>query len=177
MNRHNFFTMSDVTIRQYIPSDLDRCRALWTELTQHHRNIYDDPTIGGDTPGLYFDEHLARVGPEHVWVAEHDGQVVGCVGLIVDDQEAEMEPVVVAAAHRGRGIGRALVNRVIEAAKKLEVRYLSVKPVARNLEAISFFYDSGFRTLGHVQLFMELQPSTRGTWKSEFELFGRTFKY
>jgi len=169
--------MSDVTIRPYYTSDLDRCRTLWIELTQRHREIYHDPTIGGDNPGLYFDKHLARVGPECLWVAEHEGEVVGLAGLIVDGREAEVEPLVVAAIHRDKGIGRALLNHVVEEARKLGVRYLSVKPVARNVEAISLYYDFGFQILGEIEMFMDLGAPSPGTWKSGPELFGHPFKY
>ena len=131
--------MSDVTVRPYTPSDLEPCRALWAELTQHHRNIYGDPSIGGEAPGLYFDRHLARVGPDHIWVAECAGKVVGLVGLILDDQEAEVEPIVVALEQRGQGIGRLLLDRVTQEAERLGVRFLNVRPVARNIDAISFF--------------------------------------
>jgi ribosomal protein S18 acetylase RimI-like enzyme len=169
--------MSDVVIRQYHPSDLEECRTLWVELTQRHRELYNDPTIGGDTPGFYFDKHLARVGPEWLWVAEHEGEVVGLVGLIVDDREAEVEPIVVAATHRDKGIGRDLLNRMVEEAKKLGVRYLSVKPVARNAEAISFYYGFGFQTLGEIEMFMDLGAPMPGTWKPGPELFGHSFQY
>lgn len=171
--------MNDVTIRQYRPrsSDVEACRTLWVELTQHHRELYDDPTIGGDAPGLYFDEHLARVGPERIWVAEQGLKIVGLAGLIVKGQEAEVEPIVVAPAHRDRGIGRALLTRMVEEAQALQVRYLSVKPVARNLAAISFYYDFGFRTLGEIEMFMDLGTPAPGTWKPGPELFGHSFKY
>lgn len=169
--------MTDITIGPYSPSDLEPCRALWVELTQRHREIYDDPAIGGDTPGLYFDEHLARVGPERLWVAEHNLEVVGLVGLIVNGREAEVEPIVVASTHRNRGIGRALLARMVEEAEKLRVRYLSVKPVARNLEAISFYHDAGFQTLGEIEMFMDLGSPEPGTWKPGPVLFGLIFKY
>jgi GNAT superfamily N-acetyltransferase len=169
--------MSNVVIRKYDPSDLEQCRALWVELTQRHRELYHDPTIGGDNPGLYFDKHLGRVGPEHIWVAEHDGEVVGLVGLIMGDREAEVEPIVVATTHRGKEIGRALLNHALEEARKLGVRYLSVRPVARNVEAISFCYDFGFRTLGGIEMFMELEAQAPGTWKPGPKLFGHSFQY
>jgi ribosomal protein S18 acetylase RimI-like enzyme len=169
--------MTGITIRQYHPSDLEECRALWVELTQRHREIYNDPTIGGDNPGLYFDKHLARVGPGRLWVAEHEGEVVGLVGLIVDDREAEVEPIVVATTHRDKGIGRDLLSRMVEEAKKLGVRYLSVKPVARNVEAISFYYDFGFQTLGEIEMFMDLGAPAPGTWEPGPALFGHFFKY
>jgi GNAT superfamily N-acetyltransferase len=166
-----------VTIRPYVVTDLESCRALWADLTQRHRDIYEDPSIGGEAPGLYFDRHLARVGADHIWVAECDGKLLGLVGLIVDDQEAEVEPIVVAPGYRRRGIGRALLNAMVLEAEKLGVRFLNVRPVARNGEAIAFFNTAGFRLLGHVELCMELRPAPPGAWKSGLELFGRSFEY
>ena len=169
--------MREGTIRPYQPPDLEACRALWTELTERHREIYGAPSIGGDDPGSYFDEHLARVGPERIWVAERAGQVVGLAGLIVEGAEAEVEPVVVASACRSEGIGQALLERVLEEAKELGVRYLNVKPVARNLEAIAFYYDFGFRTLGEIEMFIDLRTPLSDVWKPGPELFGHSFKY
>jgi len=168
---------TSVTIRPYTSSDLEPCRALWADLTQHHRDIYDDPSIGGEAPGLYFDRHLARVGADHIWVAECEGRLLGLVGLIVDNGEAEVEPIVVAPGYRGCGIGRSLLERMIAEAEKLEVRFLNVRPVARNAEAIAFFCTAGFRLLGRVELCMELHPSPHGAWKSGLELFNRSFEY
>jgi protease I len=37
--------------------------------------------------------------------------------LILDGDEAEIDPIVVASTHRGQGIGRALLNRAVEEAK------------------------------------------------------------
>jgi N-acetylglutamate synthase-like GNAT family acetyltransferase len=169
--------MVGLAIRPYTSSDLESCRALWTDLTQHHRDIYEDPSIGGEAPGLYFDRHLARVGADHIWVAEWDGKVLGLVGLIVEDQEAEVEPIVVAPGYRGRGIGRALLNAMVLEAEKLGVRFLNVRPAARNAEAIAFFNIAGFRLLGRVELCMELRTSPPGAWKSGFELFSCSFEY
>ncbi len=165
------------TIRPYVPTDLEPCRALWADLTQHHRDIYADPSIGGEAPGLYFDRHLARVGADHIWVAECEGKLLGLAGLIVEGQEAEIEPVVVARGYRGHGIGRALLNAIVLEAEKLGVRFLNVRPAARNTEAIAFFNTAGFRLLGRVELSMELHPSPPGAWKSGLELLGRSFDY
>lgn len=163
-----------VTVRTYRPCDLDACRALWTELVERHREIYGDPTIGGTEPGLYFDRHLARAGAEHVFVAEVSGSltpihspggrgerlrkrtIVGLTGLLATEEGPEVEPVVVARGHRGAGIGRALVEHAMAAARAAGARFLSVRPVARNVDAIRFFRRSGFRTLGRVEMFVDL---------------------
>jgi ribosomal protein S18 acetylase RimI-like enzyme len=169
--------VTPVTIRPYTSFDLEPCRALWVDLTQHHRDIYADPSIGGEAPSLYFDRHLARVGADHIWVAEGEGKLLGLVGLIVEGQEAEVEPIVVAPDYRGRGIGRALLDAMVREAEKLGARFLNVRPVARNAEAIAFFNAAGFRLLGRVELCKELRPAPPGAWKPGPELFGCSFDY
>ena len=164
-------------IRSFTTDDLDVCRSLWTEMVQRHRDIYNDQTIGGDDPGLEFDKHLECVGLDNIWLAESEGEVIGFTSLIKKDQEAEIEPIVVAHKHRGKGVGERLIKHAVEEAKKQKILCLYVKPVARNKEAISFFYDCGFRTIGHIQLFMWLGESTPDTWKEGLEIFGKTFKY
>jgi len=145
------------TIRPYDSSDLQACRDLWVELTAHHRHIYGVDTIGGDDPGAQFDEHLLAVGPEMIWVAERESRVVGLTGLIVDGTSAEVEPVVVTEGERGRGIGRALVQQVIQEAAAIGVSLLSVRPVGRNTAALRFFREAGFDVLGHIEAFMDLE--------------------
>jgi N-acetylglutamate synthase-like GNAT family acetyltransferase len=164
-------------IRNYTPVDLDVCRALWAEMVQQHRDIYEDQSIGGDNPGLEFDKHLELVGLDSIWLAESEGEVIGFTSLIKKDQEAEIEPIVVAHKHRGKGVGEGLIKHAVEEAKKLNILCLYVRPVARNKDAISFFYDCGFRTVGHIQLFKWLGRSESNAWKEGLDIFGKTFSY
>ena len=144
-------------VRGYEERDHDACRALWCELTQWHRDLYDDQSIWRDRdPGDFFDEHLARVGPERIWVAEVDGSVVGFAGLIVDGRVGELEPIVVDPSARGAGVGRALAEQVLSAAREADLRRIDVKPVARNDSAIAFFHELGFDTLGQLELMIYL---------------------
>ncbi len=162
------------SIRKYQPKDREQCRGLWRELTMWHREIYQDPTIGGAHPEDYFDKHLAKVGPDRLWVAVHDGYVVGLVGLIVEGEEAEIEPLIVSEAYRRKGIGKKLIGRVISEARNLGVRFLSAKPVARNIQVIKFLYEQGFKNLGHVQLFLDF---SKHEWKSGPKLFECKFDF
>lgn len=110
-------------------------------------------------------------------MAEDDGQVVGLCGLLVDAEEAEAEPIVVRSSYRSRGVGRRLLERVIDEAKRRGVRFLRVRPVARNVEAISFFYDAGFRSVGQIELLMELPGRARLRWKRGIDIHGHEFEY
>jgi N-acetylglutamate synthase-like GNAT family acetyltransferase len=163
------------TVRGYEPRDLDACRGLWIELTQWHRDIFDAPEIGGDDPGLAFDEHLAKVGAGNIWVAEVEGRVVGLAGLIPD--AFELEPVVVSKQHRGQGVGRLLAEAVISAARKSGARTVQVRPVARNIEAVRFFHELGFDILDQLQLSMDLVDRDREVWEPGERVADRDFRY
>ena len=165
-----------ITVRSYKPEDLESCRALWVELTEWHRQIYQSPEIGGPNPGLLFDEHLSRVGPENIWAAEVGGQVVGLAGLIPGGSEAELEPLVVSQAYRDQGIGRELAEAVIAAARRRGVRQLMVRPVARNDTAIRFYHDLGFDILGQIELFMDFVTREPNLWRPGERIAGRDFK-
>jgi len=164
-------------IREYRDTDYAACRGLWMQLTERHRLIYGDPAIGGDDPGRGLDDYLANPGRRATWVAEVDGAVIGMTGLIGNGDEAAVEPAVVAEEFRSRGIGRSLVAHAISEAKRIGIRFLSAQPVARNVEAISFFIDCGFDIVGHVDLFQDLQPGSGREWKAGITLHGRALRY
>jgi GNAT superfamily N-acetyltransferase len=167
----------EILIRRYETSDLEVCRALWSELTQRHREIYGDPMIGGDDPGHFFDAYLKNPNLRGPWVAELVGRAVGLGGLIVNGEEGEVEPLVVSSQHRSKGIGRALLNTIVQEAGTVGVRFLSVRPVARNIEAISFFVQAGFDTIGHIDLFQDLSGSAAREWKPGIEIHGHRLRY
>ena len=163
-------------IRPYRPADREACRELWRELTQHHRDIYDDQTIGGADAGVHFDKYLAHPKFAGAWVAEEAGAVVGLTGLLGDEDETEIEPVVVSAARRARGIGRRLIERMLDEARTRGAKSVSIRPVARNALAIRRFHEAGFRTLGHIEMFQKLDPSPQ-EWQPGIDLHGHEFRY
>lgn len=164
-------------IRKYEPSDLFACRSLWAELTQRHRDVYNDPTIGGDDPGQALEPYLENESLRGPWVVEADGEVVALAGLLIGREGAEVEPVVVSSRYRSRGIGAILVEYVVQEARNLGVRFLSVRPVARNIDAISFFVSAGFDTVGHIDLFQDLSESAETEWKSGIGIHSNELKY
>jgi GNAT superfamily N-acetyltransferase len=168
----------NVSIRAYTPHDLEACRDLWRELTQRHRDIYEDPTIGGDDPGLYFDEHhLKDPRLAETWVAERDGIVVGLCSLLLSGDEGEIDPVVVRAELRSQGIGTLLIEHAIDEARRRNVRLLSIRPVARNIEAIALYHRLGFRNLGQIDMVMEVSGPSKVTWQPGVTVHGNEYKY
>jgi len=94
--------------------------------------------------------------------------------MILDEEEAEMEPVVVHHSHRGKGVGGALVGTAIKEAERLGVKYLNVRPVARNAEAIKFFRAKGFENIRRIELFMDFSDKR---WKMGIEVHDLPFRY
>jgi GNAT superfamily N-acetyltransferase len=167
----------NVVIRDYEARDYDACRSLWVELTQHHRNIYEDPTIGGDDPGGGFDRYLENPRRRGTWVAEVKGSVVAFGGLLVHSEEGEVEPVVVSQPYRDKGIGTRLVEHVVEQARAKGVRFLYIRPVARNERAISLYVRLGFNALGGVELLQDLTSSYDRKWKPGIKIFDNELRY
>lgn len=161
-------------IRKHQDEDREQCRALWRELTEWHREIYQEPNIGGENPENYFDKHLAEVGPNQLWVAVHDSKAVGLVGLMLKGEETEIEPLIVSKAYRRKGIGTKMIETMVSEAQKRGVKYLNIGPVARNIKAIKFLYKRGFKNLGYLNLFIDF---TNRTWKREIEIHGCKFNY
>jgi GNAT superfamily N-acetyltransferase len=167
----------EIIVRDYAEGDYGACRSLWAELTEYHRTIYGDPSIGGDDPGAGFDGYLATSQRAGSWVAESLGKVVGLTGLFDRGTSGEVEPVVVSRAVRGVGIGRLLIGRVVEEARARGYEYLAIRPVARNVAAVRRFHAAGFRSLGgHVDLTMDLAPR-RHDWLPGASLHGLDFDY
>ncbi len=164
----------NVMIRNYRDTDREQCRSLWRELVEWHREIYQDSKIGGEHPEDYFDQHLSVVGSNRLWVASYDSKIVGLIGLIVKGNDAEIEPLIVSKDYRHKKIGKQLVEKAISEAHQIGVKYLDVAPVARNLDAISFFHKMGFVNMGKVEMFMDF---TGRRWESGLKFNGHDFNF
>jgi len=161
------------TIRRYRPEDVEQCRSLWADLTDWHRRLYEDDSIGGTDPGSGFDAHLAELGPERIFVAELDGRVVGRAGMVVSGTKFELEPLSVRAGCRGLGVGRELAETVLEAARAEGARQVVVRPTGRNAEAIRVFHTLGFDIVARVELVHDLTGDER--WRDGEDYAGRRF--
>ncbi|MFC4001111.1 amino-acid N-acetyltransferase [Prauserella oleivorans] len=80
---------------------------------------------------------------QEFWVAELDGEVVGCGALhVLWEDLAEIRTVAVDRARRGHGIGHALVARLIRLARELGLRRIFVLTFETE-----FFGRHGFREI------------------------------
>jgi GNAT superfamily N-acetyltransferase len=166
-----------VTVRPYRPTDHRACRQLWAELTEEHDERYEDVGQRWSDPGALFEEYLTRLDLAGMWVADDEAAgVIGFVGLILDGRVGEVAPVVVTAARRGEGIGRALLEYVAGQARKRGLRRLKISPPTRNVEAIRCLHAAGYDVLGSVTLTMELAGPNH-EWRDGVDLHDVRFRY
>lgn len=91
--------------------------------------------------------------PDHRWVAEADGGVVGWAAATpVSDRAAYAgvaeTSVYVGEGHRGRGVGKALIHRQVTAADDAGLWTLQTSIFPENRAGIALHQSAGFRTLG-----------------------------
>ncbi|GAA0731860.1 hypothetical protein GCM10010199_48710 [Dactylosporangium roseum] len=168
-----------VTIRAYRPTDHRDCRQLWAELTEEDESLYAGSAPADVDPGAAFEEYLTRLDLSGMWVAEDtglSGGVVGMVGLILDGRGGEVEPLVVASARRGAGIGRALLEHVAGQARRRGLGRLSISPAARNRDAIHCLHAAGYDALARVTLAIDLNRKS-DIWRDGIDLYDLRFRY
>ncbi|GGK37779.1 hypothetical protein GCM10010124_33240 [Pilimelia terevasa] len=169
-----------MTVRPYRPTDHREGRHLWAELAEERARQYPLSAAdgGGETArGAGFEEYLARIDLAGVWVAEDDDEgVVGLAGLVLREDAGEIWPIVVSEKWRGLGIGTALVDEVVEVARRRQMRALSVSPAVRDTAAMHCLHRAGFTAVASVELSLDLGRRQRD-WHDGLELTDLPFRY
>jgi len=103
---------------------------------------------------------------EHRLVAEQDGDLLGWAALLPTSRRACYAGVVensvyVAEASRGHGIGRALLERLLESADRAGFWTVQASVFADNVASIEFHKRCGFRVVGTRERIGKLD----GVWR------------
>ncbi|HEV8570050.1 MAG TPA: GNAT family N-acetyltransferase [Actinoplanes sp.] len=168
--------MTPVTVRSYRPSDHSAGRRLWAELTNQHNQMYG-PDGANEDAGAGFEEYLTRLDLSGLWVADHpDDGVIGLVGLVMRGRAGEVDPVVVTASHRHKGVGRKLLQHVANEAKKRNMLSLTISPASRNIEAIRSLHAAGYDVVSSIELTMDLGREAHDWQQEGLELHELQFR-
>jgi len=102
-----------------------------------------------------FDRELANLPGDYtppdgrLLLAEHDGQLAGCVALHkLQEGICEMKRLYLRPQFRGKGLGRALADRIIAEARQIgyhRMRLDTVEPVMK--DAVAMYRGLGFREI------------------------------
>jgi L-amino acid N-acyltransferase YncA/DNA-binding transcriptional ArsR family regulator len=137
---------ADVTVRALEPGDWADVRRIYAEGI-----ATGNATFETDVPDRRSLDHAWL--PDHRWVAELDGQVVGWAAA----RAVSTRPVYAGVAetsvyvgdgYRGRGVGKALIHRQVTAADTAGLWTLQTSIFPENRGSIVLHQSAGFRTLG-----------------------------
>ncbi|MEO6324999.1 MAG: GNAT family N-acetyltransferase [Thermoanaerobaculia bacterium] len=155
----------EIQYRDRKPSELDECARLIERVLLSE---FDLPL--GDRIARELEEAGAAFDPERdqFTTAEQDGKILGTL-LVAHDGTARAEVtkfswLVVDPASRGRGIGRELLFRAIEACRQKRLRTLRARAFALSAAGPRLFWMYGFRVV-------ELVPLTVAGKSREMVLF------
>jgi putative acetyltransferase len=138
------------------PAELDDVRALMRAFVAWHRvrHVEDIDLIERYFDQRAFDEELASLPGKYgrpqgrLLLAYLDGKPAGCVALRdLGDGICEMKRMFVPEAFRGRGVGRALSERIIAAGKEAGYRAMRLDTSRRQSEAMRLYEQAGFRRI------------------------------
>ena len=82
-------------------------------------------------------------------LAVQGGQIAGCIALRkLESSICEMKRLYVRPAHRGKGLGRILVDRVIEEARSIGYERMRLDTVSSSMQdAIALYRKRGFKEI------------------------------
>ncbi len=109
--------------------------------------------------------------PEYLFmVAEADGRVIGYAGLLKILEEGDITNIVIDEACRGRGLGRLLVEGLLDEGRKEGICAFTLEVRAGNKKAIRLYEKLGFTHAGIRPGFYE-KPEEDAVimWKKEPE--------
>lgn len=82
------------------------------------------------------------------WVVELENEIIGYSihWLILD--EAHLSNIAVAPSHRGKGIGKFLLEKIIESVKKKGAKFLTLEVRVSNINALYLYMKMNFKIVG-----------------------------
>ncbi len=126
------------------PAQIAQARELFLEYAQ---------SLGFSLCFQNFDKELAELPGDYIppegrlLLAEYSGQLAGCVALHrLESGICEMKRLYLRSAFRGKGLGRALADRVIAEARQIgyqRMRLDTVEPIMK--DAVAMYRKGGIR--------------------------------
>lgn len=138
-----------VTVRPAGAGELDLVRALFTEYVSAPRS---EARFHDYLAQQHFDRELAELPGSYaqplgaLLIAEHGGMAIGCVGLkpLEPPDVCEMKRLFVRPEGRGLGAGTALVDHVVEAARRAGYRLMRLDTLPSMHDAQRLYRACGF---------------------------------
>ncbi len=130
-------------VRVFHIEDYDAVIALWRRAEGVGLNASDRrPAIAA----------YLRRNPKLSFVAEHEGRIVGAVLCGHDGRRGYLHHLAVSKRHRGRGIGRQLVNACLAKLRRAGIQKCNIFIFADNTEGMKFWKRAGWSLRRELRL-------------------------
>lgn len=120
--------------------------------------------------GLYLPEQLHGWPYERllqpdvaVFLARRGPRAVGCGGIALFDEFAEVKRMYTVPEQRGQGVGQAILARLEEAARAAGKTWLLLETGDGQAESMRFFEDYGFSPRRYFGQYADMKPLTLAT--------------
>jgi len=149
----------------------EEVEARYEELNVEERFRHGGPWVSVETCAIHINYLLAY--GQYPLIAELNGKIIGELELYIGEERnilgkcAYIDVLEVHRNYRRRGIGRALVNKAIEIARKHSCDTIAVWPTK---EAIEFYRKCGIRETAYNIVYLEIdlrktKPKERNTYE------------
>lgn len=127
------------------PADLDRLLPLVRAFHAFDGVPLDDATRARAVPPLLGESPLGRI-----WLVRVEGEIAGYIALCFSysiefaGKDAFVDEFFIEERHRGRGLGRRVLERIVEEARALGVQALHLEVARTNQRARALYESLGF---------------------------------
>ena len=142
----------DIHMDDFHQMNIEYATWLWDQLQVNYQ--VDPYSVTGQTPQEYVDDHLepfTSLKPPNgaLYILEVDGEVAGMGGIrILRDTVGEVKRMYNRPQYRGRGLGKKMLNKLLEAGRELGCTTF-ILDSARFMHAAHHIYRSaGFKDRG-----------------------------
>jgi len=132
--------LMQLTFRQFLPGDGRAFRELNEQWIAKYFVLEEKDRLTLNDPEKY----ILNLGG-HIYFATLDDEIVGCCALIANGRDSyEVAKMAVDESKRNLGIGKAMLGHVVEAARILRARRLTLETNSKLMNAIHVYESLGF---------------------------------
>lgn len=95
-----------------------------------------------------FHSELEKNGLAHYIVLEEDNEIIGYGGIWYVVDEGHITNVAIHPEHRKKGLGKKLIESMVDAARSHEIVHMTLEVRKSNAAAIKLYECMGFKTAG-----------------------------
>ena len=135
-----------------VSSPTDQVRLLIGELNDELGALYPPEQRHGLALEAIFQPHI------RFFLAHQDGVAVGCGGVALFPDFAEVKRMYVRSQARGRGVADAIMARLVAVTREAGLSILRLETGIRSLPALAFYRRSGFGDCAAFEPYSSLPP-------------------